>query len=174
MALSKRGLPMIPLLARRIGFDTISKFEAAAIRRFQEGKALQERGQLIGAVYLYGYVAEARMQAAYYRLISFRPNTEITPDRRRLILHAARQKGLIGGAPHDVAGLADLLIFTRKDRRTGYPRALKDDIIRHARGLYARWRPALRYRAIIPALAEVSVVYAAAEWFEENYNRLWS
>ena len=165
---------MIPLLARRIGFDTISKLEAAASRRFAEAQMLREHGQWGGAIYLYGYVAEARIQAAYYRLIKFRPNTEITPDRRRLVLQSARQNKLMGRAPHDIGGWAELLIHTRKQRKIGYQRELKDEIIRHARRLYARWCPALRYRTTVPTSDEISVVGEASEWFETNYLHLWS
>lgn len=165
---------MIPLLAKRIGFDTISRLESAAYRRGEEARILHETGNLVGAVYLYGYVAEALLQGAYYRLIRYRPNTEITPERRRLVLQAARQAKLMGTAPHDIAGWGQFLVFTRKQRRTGYPAELRQEIIFRSRALYARWRPGLRYRTTVPTHSEMAVVRQAAEWFEMNYNRLWS
>jgi hypothetical protein len=165
---------MSPLLAKRIGPDSISKLEAAASRRYCEATVLRESGQLLGAAYLYGYVAECRLGAAYFRLVGYRPNTEITIEARKRILAAAIQAKLMSAAPHDIAGWAQLLIATRKRRGTGYPAGLRHEIIRKARALYARWRPNLRYRAIVPTLEEVAVVRESAEWFEEHYRRLWS
>ena len=140
----------IPLLARRIGTDTVAHLESAAPRRFLEAQLLREKGQLTGAVYLYGYVAESRLAAAYFRLIGYRPSTEITSEARRRVIAAAIHARFMTGTPHDVAGWALLLVTTRKRRRAGYNRQLRDNVVRQARALYARWRPSLRYRTIVP------------------------
>jgi len=87
-----------PLLAKRIGLDTVAKLEAAASRRFEEAESLRQNGRLTGAVYLYGYVAEVCLVAAYFRLIGYRPSTEITRDQRNKALSEARQLKLLGFA----------------------------------------------------------------------------
>jgi hypothetical protein len=165
---------MVPLLGRRIGADTVSKLEAAASRRLDEAHTLEESGQALGAIYLYGYVAEARLQAALFRMLGYRPQTEILEEQRKRIFKAAIKEKLMSAKPHDLGGLADLVIVTRKRRAAGYNDVLKAEIVRRARGLYGRWRPSLRYRATVPMSDEVRVVRSAAEWFDENYSRLWS
>ena len=59
-----------PSLARRLGADTVSKLEAAAARRFSDAEYLLVPGAHVGAVYLFGYVAEAILQAAHWRLLA--------------------------------------------------------------------------------------------------------
>jgi hypothetical protein len=164
---------MIPLLARRIGVDTISKIESAAPRRLLEAASLEREGLVVGAVYLYGYVAEINLAAAYFRLIGYRPNTEITAEVRKRIIALARQGRLMGRDPHDVLGWARLLVVTKKQRGIGYPRGFRGEIILRAASLYARWRPGLRYRVTVPTPSEIGIVRSSAEWFEENYVRLW-
>ena len=40
--------------------------------------------------------------------------------------------------------------------------------------LYDNWRPRLRYRAVYPTRSQIGLVRGAAEWLDENYDRLWS
>src|SRR5665213_3065698 len=110
---------MVPLLGKRIGFDTVSKFEGAANWRLEEGRILEDRGKTLGAIYLYGYVAEARLQAALYRMLGYRPTTEILEEQRKRIFKAAIRDRLMSPIPHDLGGLAQLVIATRKRRMIG-------------------------------------------------------
>jgi hypothetical protein len=160
-------------LAERIGPDTISKLEGAAPRRLEEAAVLERQGLLVGAVYLYGYVAEIVLGAAYFRMIGYRPEVEITPAARKLAIAQAQQWKLMSSNPHDIPGWARLVIATRKQRSQGYPKSFRDEIIKQAEGLYAQWRPGLRYRVTVPASWEVKTIRLAAEWFKQNDQRLW-
>lgn len=162
-----------PVLAKRLGPDTISKFEAAAARRLQEAACLDDRGLHVGAIYLYGYTAEAHMQAAYYRLIGYQARTEITADFRRTVIAFARKIGLMGRASHDVFGWARFLVLTRKQRSTGYSHRFEQELLENAKSIYARWRPALRYRVTAPTPNEISIVRDGARWFDRNHRALW-
>ncbi len=164
---------MIPRLAKRLGLDTISKLESAATWRLSDAIVLQEKGRLVGAVYLFGYVAEARLQAACLRLLGLRPHTLVTEDMRRRIVAEAIQLRFMGRSPHNIAGWAKYLIYWRRRRTTGFSRDLRDEINQRAESVYGYWRPALRYRTVVPAPLELQAVRTGAEWFEHNYNLLW-
>ena len=64
-------------LVHRAGVDTLGKLERAAVKRFREARRLQEAGEALGAVYLYGYSAEITLKVAYYRIIGLVPTTPI-------------------------------------------------------------------------------------------------
>jgi hypothetical protein len=161
------------LLARRIGPDTVAKLEAAVSRRLAEAALLHQGGQGLGAIYLCGIAIEICLATAYFRVIGFRPNTEITESIRRLAITSAIPQRLMGRTPHDLWGWAQFLVVTKKRRSSGDREELRLDILRHARLAYARWRPNLRYRAIVPTSSEVSVVIESARWFDSHYAELW-
>ena len=70
-------------LVERAGEDTLGKLEAAALSRIREAEALYTAGQRLGAVYLYGYVIEISLKAAYYRVIGLIPATLIQKKLHR-------------------------------------------------------------------------------------------
>jgi hypothetical protein len=77
---------VVPRLAKRLGLDTISKLESASTWRLADAIALQNAHRFVGAIYLFGYVAESRLQAACLRLLGFRPHTQVTQQMRQRMI----------------------------------------------------------------------------------------
>jgi hypothetical protein len=65
-------------LSDQIGIDTVRKLEAAVPWRLQDAEVLRLAGRRLAAIYLYGYVVEMLLGAAYFRLIRYGPDTDIT------------------------------------------------------------------------------------------------
>lgn len=60
-------MPILLADARRTGDDTVSILERAADQRSAEADVLRTAGHGLAAIYLYGYSAEMRVKAAYFR-----------------------------------------------------------------------------------------------------------
>jgi hypothetical protein len=162
-----------PRLCDQIGIDTVRKLEAAVPWRLEEAEILKEAGRRLAAIYMYGYAVEMLVGAAYFRLIEYGLDTDITSQARRLAEKQARQEKLMSSEPHDLSGWAKLLIVTRQRRSTGFSQSLAMQLRFQADVVYDRWRPNLRYRTLVPTLNDVSAVRHAALWFQDQYGKLW-
>jgi len=163
----------MPFLVDRLGEDSVHKLEAAASRRFAEAESLRERGFTVGAVYLYGYVAETRLKAAYFGgVMRFAADKDITRKDREQATDEAYNLSLMSKAPHDILGWARFLVFKQKQQKAGYSRQLEAELKAYALDLYSCWRPALRYRVTVIYPSELRTVRASANWFEAHYHEL--
>src|SRR6266542_2523497 len=109
-------------LKTRTGRDTIRKLEAAATRRYAEASRLTTHEPL-GALYLFGYVVEIRLKAAYYRLaglgatddLGHRPPGAIGSPRELAEGQIRTILGLQGRSSvgHHLNGWVQLIISTR-------------------------------------------------------------
>lgn len=164
-------------LVRRAGADTLGKLEAAARRRFREAHALEESGEHLGAIYLYGYSVEIRLKAAYYRTIGLVPRTTI--DRATHRIPAEQMIRNLpslppGSAPgHHVIGWAALLEQARAQVGRPMPAPLVAEMSRQAHNVFKCWTESLRYRANTPYNQELEAVRQAANWFRTHATRLW-
>jgi hypothetical protein len=164
-------------LVSRIGEDTIGKLEAAARRRYAEACRLVV-GEPLGAIYLFGYTVEIRLKAAYYRTKGLLPGTPLGPYRRPA---ETRIRFLLGLPMHDpvghhVFGWARLVEDARAVTPgvAALPPGVSAAMNSHAQRVAACWVETLRYRANRPYNEELAAVQAAAQWFRNNYSRLWN
>jgi hypothetical protein len=167
-------------LVRRAGFDTLAKLEAAACCRYREAERLFQQGELLGAVYLFGYSIEIRLKAAYYRSIGLVPNSPLDQHRRRAEDAIRAIPGLprhpITGGPqpgHDIVGWARLLEQTRAVNARPLSPALARPMYQYVDAVFTSWAEFLRYRANKPYDDEAAAVRLAARWFRANASRLW-
>ena len=164
----------VPLsLVHRAGVDTLGKLERAAVKRFREARRLQEAGEALGAVYLYGYSAEITLKVAYYRIIGLVPTTPIDQrlHRRPAENRISAMTPLASGPPgHNISGWAKLVEQTRPVR---WPTAFAVVYYHRVDDLVACWAEFLRYRANEPFQEELRAVRQAAWWFRRNSGTLW-
>jgi hypothetical protein len=164
-------------LIKKIGPDTISSLERAALRRFTEGDWLAEGGHYLAAIYLYGYVSEMVMGIAYFRHQGYGPVAPIHPNTRDRVLKTAKQYVDAEDKmhrSHPIGGWAQLLV---EIRRQVWPRAhdekrMERMIVDRAALICEHWTPQLRYHAIYATLDQATTVREAVEWFLKNAAKL--
>lgn len=118
----------------------------------------------MAAIYLWGYVAEMTVKAAYFAVVGFADTQHITlPD-----LHAARLSAPhFGVAPfgnlHDIRAWAELLVATRASL-PGHGYAIPgfgNTVVSVARRVHGLWRETLRYQKNVAYEYELSQVQTA-------------
>lgn len=161
-------------LADRLAPDSIRSLERAAELRFGDAEVLRQSGggeSLLAAVYLYGYVIEMCLTAAYFRAAGLAPDEMLDNDTRRARMARLRQlldesgKALMGADPHPLVGWAQGLRFQR--RLVGASESVSrrlDDAIDYTKRAYRHWRPELRYKVAQVPPDQLEDVRRAAEW----------
>jgi hypothetical protein len=170
-------MPILLADPRRTGTDTVPILERAADQRSAEADILRTAGHGLAAIYLYGYSAEMRIKAAYFRFDlrtqGLDPQSVIDHPRRS---SAAGQFAMLGllrrPGPHDVFGWAQLLVAKRASLSMRYAPAMEREVVNQAKLLADRWIETLRYRPNTPYGHEVRIVRESAAWFGLNYPRL--
>lgn len=172
-------------LVQRSGRDSLGKLESAAVFRMREAEALYADGQRLGAVYLYGYVIEISLKAAYYRVIGLVPSTLIDKHLHRLPAENAI-KAMTGlpshlqgpaSAGHNVVGWARLLDQQRAAPGVGgvpLDPSLAAKLHNRMQDVFHCWAEFLRYRANRPYHQEVETIRESARWIRRRYRELWS
>jgi len=163
------------VLSRLSTDDSISQFEIAAIRRFEEATLLLYGSRSYTAIYLYGYAIEMWLKAAYFHnegIIANVTSPITTADRDR----AWKQRTASGAPPrnsnqHDVEIWAYLLIYIRRTAgiHPPYIPLMESTMLNYTRGLRDHWSVEMRYQYTAVQQVEVDSVRAAAEWFMNNY-----
>jgi hypothetical protein len=161
------------LLVERFADDSINQFRMAAYIRNQDAQQLNVAAHHAAAVYLWGYVAEMTLKAAWFQLIGFRPDQPITVRD----MHSAR--GLAGqygiswpGNLHALDAWARLLVEHRIRLGSGYSPRFCNEVLVHSRRVYARWRETLRYKKNRAYPAEARTVAQSAQWLLYHSDRL--
>lgn len=161
------------LLIDRCRDDSIREFRSAARHRFDDALALAAAGQRTGAIYLWGYVAEMTLKAAYFSAIGVADTATI--DWRRDLLPAVnrgRQMGIAWpskGQGHNVHAWAELLVSQRATSlATAYPIPFGLEVQAHGQRFEKLWRDTLRYRNNLAYPHEVRSVQDSAGWFLMN------
>src|SRR6202008_2021190 len=72
------GASMPRRLIDRCQPDSIREFRASARQRYEDGLALAGAGNRTAAIYLWGYVAEMTLKAAYFSLFGLAEHDAIT------------------------------------------------------------------------------------------------
>jgi hypothetical protein len=133
-------------LPDRFRHDCIAEFRAAAWQRSLDAIALEEAGRRSGAIYLWGYVAEMILKAAYFDVKGFAHPQPITTPllRAELSTHsgAANPRNL-----HDLTLWAQALVNLRiSTSGLAYSDpAFGNLVVAKAQTLYGLWRETLRY-----------------------------
>lgn len=158
------------MLAAQIGDDSVLKLEKASSERFVDAECLANRGGKLAAIYLYGYVIEMRIKAAYFRMEGHAGNQPITRQDRSIAEAHARSLGITFQGPHDFAHWAIYLVsFDGTRPRPIYAQAFGQEMVNRARAAYQDWGPSLRYRSLVPSASEVENLRSGAIWFSRNY-----
>jgi hypothetical protein len=153
-------------LVKRLRDDTVSGFLAAAIARNSEAEYLARAGHGTVAIYLWGYVAEMTLKAAYFSLLGFNRQTKVTRADLQAVKSAAKRKYQIDlGNFHNVFHWAKLLIYDRIALGQGYSIPGFDlEVTRRSESVHSRWRETLRYKTNRPYEFEVKAVRDSAQW----------
>jgi len=157
--------------------DSVREFRLAARQRFNEGMSLSAAGQRTGAIYLWGYVAEMTLKAAYFSLLGLADPAVITWNGHlRPAINRGRAIGIAWppqGAGHNVRAWAELLVVVRAlAPATAFAPALAHDVQRRGQRIGQLWSETLRYRKNYAYLYEVRQAREAAEWLLVNSDLL--
>lgn len=147
--------------------DSIDQFRGAAGFRNAEAWLLAGSGHGGAAVYLWGYVVEMTIKAAWFALLGYGDDQSIgLGDLRRAKEKALSYKIVWPGNFHDLNCWAQLLIRHRTFLKRPYTVYHFDRaLLAHSQRVYNRWREWLRYKKNVPYPFEVQSVAESAGWF---------
>ena len=163
-------LPVVPPTAS-YGNDSIATLEAAARDRLDEGNVLLNAGYNGGAVYLYGYTAEAILKAAWFRLLGHTPTQAITRSDLLQAAALASGAGLNLGNFHNIAAWVRWLVLSRL-QTVPYVQPLQQNLLQQADLIHQYWTPEMRYQVVVIPLSEAQDVRDAATWVLGQYPNL--
>jgi hypothetical protein len=153
---------------------TVRAFRDAAGARFRDAARLADAGHRLGAIYLYGYVAEMLLKAAYFRGRGWGPDQPVAHSD----LYQAKQLATSlhnlawPGNLHDLGGWVRLLIRDRHVGGRSYPGPFRNRLVGRVNVIYRNWREGLRYHDMRPYAGEVDATQAAVSWLLAQYRRL--
>ncbi len=165
----------MPLLARIPADHTIRDFRAAAGLRYREGRRAALAGDRLVAIYLWGYVAEMLLKAAYFRLRGWLPTQPITlTDIRDARSYAITTLHLAWPQPnlHDLSRWRELLVEERRHQAASYPASFARSLGARVARIYLNWREHLRYRTNRPYAGEVHTTLDSVTWLLGQYRYL--
>jgi hypothetical protein len=145
--------------------DSIAEFRAAARQRSLDAITLEADGRRAGALYLWGYVAEMALKAAYFRALGFPDSRPITRSDLRgglsILPNLAKNPPL-----HHLGLWAQALVVLRAGTPgLAYPDPTFGSLVTaKAQAIYGIWRETLRYHKNLPYPREMIQVREAAEW----------
>ena len=163
---------MPKLLLVRCAADSIKEFRAAARERFEDAAVAAAAGRKTAAIYLWGYVAEMTLKAAYFSAFGFDAARPITIGDLRGAAASAPALGVIWpGAPrrtnlHSIRAWAELLIsFRAATPGLAYPDpGFATRVVAAGRVLEPVWSEVLRYHKNVAYQHEVERVRKATTW----------
>jgi hypothetical protein len=144
--------------------DSIAEFRAAARQHFFDASALETADRRTAAVYLWGYVAEMILKAAFFNVSGFPERQPITRNDLRSGLATLQN---VGPNPplHHLGLWAEALVRYRSNT-PGLAYAdptFGSQVTAQAYILYGLWRETLRYHKNVAYPHEVARARAAAE-----------
>lgn len=145
--------------------DSILEFRAAAQQRSYDAIALEAAGRRTAAIYLWGYVAEMTLKAAFFHHSGFPETQNITrgdlQNGLRIYVATATRPNL-----HHIGLWAQALVALRA-ATPGFAYAdptFGDIVIAKAQSLYGHWRETIRYHKNTAYTHEVTLVRKEAQW----------
>lgn len=157
------------ILLDRCRPDCIAEFRLAAAQRFEEAEHLNLRGHRLSGIYLYGYVAEMMVKAAYFAFLGYGSRHPITMAN----LRAAASKAPSLGIPafpnlHHIESWARLLIAERAVAGSTLSAGFSKKMVRAAQKVQRHWRETLRYHGNMAYSFEVIQVKEGTSWLLRN------
>jgi hypothetical protein len=132
---------------------------------------LAAQGHGTAAVYLWGYVAEMTLKAAWFTLLGFPETRTITFQDLHSAVQLARNYGIAwpGRNFHALSHWAQLLVQHRIVVKGGYPDPqFGASVQEHCDRIYDRWQETLRYKRNRAYVFEVQAVADSTEWLLSN------
>lgn len=160
---------------------SVGRFRLAAWARFREADQLalaafrlNNPALRLGAIYLYGYVAELVLKSAYFRCRSANANGTFSIGDLNNARNRATQHFHINwhGNLHSLQGWSSLLIHERAAAGQPYTAQFSAALTTHVSTLMLLWRESIRYYYSRPRLSESSRAHAAARWLLASLPRL--
>ena len=159
------------LLPDRFAPECIREFERAATERYADAGRLADGDRRTGAIYLYGYVVEMLLKAAYFRLIGYGDADPIDFVAMRNAVgespaSMASSLGLTGTRNlHDISAWSALIVAFRASRLLLYPDPeFEATLTAHVAVVHDRWSETIRYHKNVAYRHELDRVGAACEW----------
>jgi hypothetical protein len=153
--------------------DCIREFRLSAKQRYNDGLALAAAGRRTGAIYVWGYVAEMILKAAYFSLTGLPDSSPITWtfNLKPAIMRGQVVFGIAWpnqGAGHNVRAWAELLVAEHALSAVPYALAFGLEVQRRGQRIGQLWRETLRYHKNFAYFHEVRQVREAVEWLLVN------
>ena len=158
-----------PLLAR-LRPDSIAEFRLAARARYQDGEAAADQDRRTAAIYLWGYVVEMLLKAAYFEVDGLLERDPISIRDLKTAVKFGVTKNILWppqGQLHNIRAWGETLVA----RRQMHPASVYQDVafeqevlIRSGR-LESIWSETLRYHPNVAYPHEFRQVRSSAEWF---------
>lgn len=144
--------------------ESVVQYEAAAGERLYDGMAIaltDGRETSRGSVYLFGYVIEMVLKAAYFRLVGWNP---AQPVDLKIMARSLGKRSLGAGEAHDI----DLLWRALHAERTTAGLAPHVDGQAKSQRSGANWDIDQRYDSSACPSGVVAQMYEDAAWFYAN------
>ncbi len=163
------------LLPVRFATECIREFDLAATERYRDAAALSLGERRAGAVYLYGYVVEMLLKAAYFRALRYADTAPISLTDLRTAAgdnpgSTARTLGLAGTRNlHDIGAWAELLVAFRTTRGPVYPDVgFGALLLNRVTVVRQRWAETIRYHKNTAYQHELERVEYACRWVVDH------
>jgi hypothetical protein len=166
----------LPLKQRLSAADTIGEYELAREDRYWDGWHLAAEGRAMGAIYLFGYMAEITLKCAYFRRVTPPQNTFLINANQ---LSTARAVAKAWGLPGSTDNFHSLLLWREllcaERRRVNDPleATIEKFLITNSAIIEDNWSIDMRYKQTTVSQDELEKISQAAEWFYHNYENLW-
>lgn len=157
---------------------TLGEFEIAGEGRFQDAIILAKKGRRLAAMYLLGYVAEAVLKCAVYRLLGYAPNDLVRlgsggTDDPRGIAH-----GVLGIPPlprglHNPDLWARIIVQLRRSLNLPHAPDLCDGLRDKAEQIDSNWRVSLRYNRERTMPSDFRALWKDVVWVRTHAETFW-
>jgi hypothetical protein len=159
--------------------ETLQDMESAAEDRFWEGWELATQSRHIGALYVWGYVAEMLLKVSAFRVDGASPGEAVAPRLGPAKVYGqARFADIAYDSGHSIEFWAAFLREKRIDASKPLSAVMLSNLAACTSRIHARWLVSLRYRSLsLPPLATsslhfpVEVMNMAEEigWIRSNH-----
>lgn len=147
--------------------ESVQQYEEAALERLYDGLELalsDARGQSSGSIYLFGYVIEMVLKAAFFRVTSH----PFVPSRPVQLTNIAAAVGQQNPPRHDLALLCRALLAGRRAEGLALDSGVGADLAARIARASGHWSVDLRYNGGLQPRPVVDQMYEDAAWFYAN------
>lgn len=148
--------------------ESIDQYELAAAERLYDGLAIAldpGRSESRGSVYLFGYVIEMVLKAAFFRVVG---SHAADPSDSALIAREIGRRRLQGAEFHNLALLHEALVSARRSRRPVLENSVAAELRRRIERCESRWDVDMRYDGSRTTDVVVAEMLDDASWFIQH------